>query len=513
MSRPSLRQFLTPLIALYFGVTCTVLAENAVDAVELTPLQRLQQQVNAQEAELETLRQILEGRETADASPPSSAERSEQIRLVTDGRAGDVDGIPIEDVLAEFRKQLDTTVRSGTSASQMKIVGRVHVDYWGYPGSTAGINAIETGDSTITPQDRLGFRRMRFGVRGNVAPNMEYRIEAEFAGGNNSEFRDAWLGFHDMSFLQTVLIGNQKRPYGLAHLNSSRFSLFIERAFVIEAFNQDARRLGIASYGVSNDLEWNWRYGVYNQRLIQDEGQHINDHLQAEIAGRLANTYLWEDDGRNHAHWAINGTMAHPDGSAPNDGLRDNEARFRHRPEARSVNRWLDTGRIDGADWYSVLGFESLVNFGPLQLCGEYQGLWLDRDAGFGDNVYLMGGYAYAAYFLTDDHMVWSRRAGTLGRMTPGENFFLAPDGEAGGWGAWQVVLRWSYADFSDQDVLGGVGEALTVGVNWYWNSNARVQFNYIDGRIADRSVNDSNGLTFTGGDYQIIGVRFMIDF
>ena len=87
MSRPSLRQFLTPLIALYFGVTCTVLAENAV---ELTPLQRRQQQVNAQEAELKTLRQILEGRETADASPPSSAERSEQIRLVTDGRAGDI---------------------------------------------------------------------------------------------------------------------------------------------------------------------------------------------------------------------------------------------------------------------------------------------------------------------------------------------------------------------------------------------------------------------------------------
>ena len=74
-------------------------------------------------------------------------------------------------------------------------------------------------------------------------------------------------------------------------------------------------------------------------------------------------------------------------------------------------------------------------------------------------------------------------------------------------------MLRWSYADFSDQDVLGGVGEALTVGFNWYWNSNARMQFNYIDGRIADRSVNDSNGLTFNGGDYQIIGARFMIDF
>ena len=51
------------------------------------------------------------------------------------------------------------------------------------------------------------------------------------------------------------------------------------------------------------------------------------------------------------------------------------------------------------------------------------------------------------------------------------------------------------------------------MGFNWYWNSNARMQFNYIDGRIADRSVIDSNGLTFTGGNYQIIGARFMIDF
>ena len=510
MRQRGFQQFVTPVIALWFGMACTVLAE---DVAELTPLERLQQQVNAQEVELSTLRQILEGREAGDTSPPSLARGSSQIRLVTDGRAGDIDGIPIQDVLAEFRKQLDGTVRSGTPASQMKVVGRVHIDYWGFPGSTAGINAIETGDSTISPQDRVGFRRMRFGVRGDMAPNMEYRIEGEFAGGNNSEFRDAWLGFHDMSFLQTVLIGNQKRPYGLDNLNSSRFNLFIERPFVIEAFNQDARRLGIASYGISDDLAWNWRYGVYNQRLIQDEGQHINDHLQAEIAGRIANTYLWEDGGRDHAHWAISGTVAHPDGSAVNDGRIDNEARFRHRPEARSVNRWLDTGRIAGADWYTLLGFESLVNFGPLQLCGEYQTLWLDRDAGFGNDVNLMGGYVYASYFLTGEHMVWSRKSGTLGRMTPDKNFFLASDGEAGGWGAWQVVLRWSYADFSDQDVLGGVGEALTVGFNWHWNSNARMQFNYIDGRIADRSVNDSNGLTFSGGDYQIIGTRFMIDF
>ena len=120
-----------------------------------------------------------------------------------------------------------------------------------------------------------------------------------------------------------------------------------------------------------------------------------------------------------------------------------------------------------------------------------------------------MGGYAYASYFLTGDNMTWSRKSGTVGRVTPTENFFMGPDGDAGGWGAWQLALRWSYADFTDEGITGGVGEALTFGVNWHWNPNARVQFNFIDGRIADREASITNG----GGDYQIIGTRFMIDF
>ena len=472
-----------------------------------TPLlEELQDRLDVQEAELATLRQALDQQRSTERRPITQA--SSESDSATDVLGND-DGVGLEDILSGMNKRIDGTVKPGTSGSSMKVTGRVHVDYWGFPQSDPGINEIESGDVDTTPQDRLGFRRMRFGVRGNVNPNMEYRIEMEFAGGNNAEFRDAWLGFHDMGFLQTVLIGNQKRPYGLDHINSSRYNVFIERPFVIESFNQDCRRLGIASYGLSEEQDWNWRYGVYNQRLIQDEGQHINDHLQAELAGRLATTFLWEDDGRDHGHLAINGTVAHPDGSAANNGSQDNEARFRHRPEARSVSRWLDTGRIAGADWYTMIGMESLLNFGPFQLCGEYQNLWLTRDEGFGDNVHLMGGYAYASYFLTGENMTWSRKSGTVGRVTPTENFFMGPDGDAGGWGAWQLALRWSYADFTDEGITGGVGEALTFGVNWHWIPNARVQFNFIDGRIADREASITNG----GGDYQIIGTRFMIDF
>ncbi len=143
----------------------------------------------------------------------------------------------LSDLFGDFESDFDDELRlktnSGHSKSKMKIVGRVHVDYWGFPESSPGIDALEGGPAG--PQDRFGFRRMRFGVRGNLPSNMDYRIEMEFAGGNRSEFRDAWLGFKDIPRFGKILIGNQKRPYGLDHLNSSRYNVFLERPFVIES--------------------------------------------------------------------------------------------------------------------------------------------------------------------------------------------------------------------------------------------------------------------------------------
>ncbi|MEP2307543.1 OprO/OprP family phosphate-selective porin, partial [Rhodopirellula bahusiensis] len=284
-------------------------------------------------------------------------------------------------------------VVSGSSKSTMKISGRVHVDAWGFDtDDDPAMNQFSAG-----PEDelnRLGFRRLRFGVAGKVKDNMVYKIEMEFANGNNSEFRDAYLGWSDLPFLQKVLVGNQKRPYGLDHLNSSRYNVFIERPYVIEAFNEDARRLGVQSYGVSDDEAWNWRYGVFNQDNVQGTGNYTGDHLQLQVAGRLANT-IWYDEtsnGRGYAHWAISGT--HADVSTEDNA----ESRFRTRPEARtSGTRWLDTGQIDGTDYYNLLGLEGVVNLGSLQIVGEYQSNWIERD-GFED-LRLDGGYVYASYF------------------------------------------------------------------------------------------------------------------
>ena len=70
--------------------------------------------------------------------------------------------------IAELRELLDGKVDNGTSKNDVKLSGRIHADYWGFPNHDSVIEGLEGGD----PQDRIGFRRIRFGVAGNIAPNM-----------------------------------------------------------------------------------------------------------------------------------------------------------------------------------------------------------------------------------------------------------------------------------------------------------------------------------------------------
>lgn len=458
---------------------------------------RMIQEDGGQDVDVDEANVDVEGVEDP-AEPEDTTSRLEEL----EGTLGD-----LEEELASLGEA--NLVRSGTSASTMKISGRVHLDAWGFGEADDALAdpAFEGED----PQNRIGFRRLRFGVAGDVRENMTYKIEMEFAGGNDVTFKDAYLGWEELAVLQTVLLGNQKRPYGLDHLNSSRYNVFLERPFTVEAFNQDARRLGLVSYGVSDDLAYNWRYGVFNQEDISDTGNYIGDHLQLELAGRFANT-IWYDEisgGRGYAHWAVSGTIADPE----EDPLFSNQARFRTRPEARSTARWIDTGRIDDVDDYQLIGLEGVVNVGAVQVVGEYQNAWVDRENGSSD-VDFGGGYVYASYFLTGEHMPWDRESGTLGRVKPFENFWLVErcrGGVAGGWGAWQVAARYSQGDFSDADIFGGVGESFTLGLNWHWNPNARMQFNYINGRIDERAGVATPGLL--AADYEIYGARFMIDF
>lgn len=408
----------------------------------------------------------------------------------------------MQEQIDELREKLVHKPDIADPATKMKFFGRIQIDSWGVIKSDDAINAFETGDPDDDPENNIEFRRSRFGFSGKTAGNILYKTELDFAHPSGLAFKDMFFGFEDVPYLGKVLIGNQKRPYGLDALHSSRYNVMMERPFINDTLNRNARRLGVAAHGISEDEAWNWQAGLFHMTDVAGVGKIITDAAQPELAGRLAHTawYDQETQGRNYGHFGLSGSLAFPDEDAP-----FNAARFNSRPEARTNRPWITTGIIPGADSYVLGGLEGVVNFGPTQVTAEYMHTNVNRLGG-GTELQFHGGYLMLAHFLTGEHMPWDRKTGTIGRPRP-------LGSESGGrGGAWQVAARYSYADFSDEDISGGVGKALTLGLNWYWNANARLQLNYSTGSISDRNL-DVGGTIYSDGDYQTLGMRLMMDF
>lgn len=402
-----------------------------------------------------------------------------------------------------------------------KIGGRIHLDYWTFPESSEGIGFFEhpiPGDPQygVDPEDRFLFRRIRLEAQGDVPDLMFWRTQVDFNEPENPQIKDVYLGFR-LPYDQSLVIGNQKLPMGLDALYSSRFTTFMERPQVNDAFITDYRRLGAMMYGYSENLLFNWRYGVFEMADIQNTGRYIGDSLQLGGFGRLASTPWYDEtsDGRGYLHLGLSGSVVRPDGDTTLADSNGSVARFAARPEGRTDMRWIDTGPIRGAQWYEQTGLEAVLNVGAVQFTGELMGTWVQRDAttaGTGPDTLFHGGYVQASYFLTGEYVPWDREQGVIERVAPLENFFLIDrcgGGTGGGWGAWQVAARYDYLDLTDADIRGGVENNVTYALNWWWNPYARLQFNVTHGVIEQhREVGG-----FDSGDFWLAGTRFAIDF
>ena len=402
-------------------------------------------------------------------------------------------------------KQGRTLEASGSSNRVIQFQGRIHADVWTFPKTSPGANAFESGNVSISPQDTIELRRARFAAFGELRPDVIYKLDFELSEAADPQFRDLYIGWKNLPILHRLLVGNQKRPYGLDHLNSSNFNVFMERPLAVQAFNHNNRRFGLVSYGVSDNESWNWRYGVVNLREIQSDGVYRSDNWQLEMTGRLAHTIFRRGNDSDYVHLALATGLAFPDGH-PTPGRATNEARFRTEPEARTRSDWLDTQVIDGASEFHVLGTEAVANIGRLQLTGEYLTTWVNRDTNFGDDLRFHGGSIYLSYFLTDHFQPWNRQQGIIGRV---RSFTRRDDFARDLCGAWQIGVRWSFADLSDSNIAGGVGESITAAINWYGTPRIRWQLNCSYGNIYDhRPVAEQ-----TFGNYVTIGTRLMADF
>ena len=125
---------------------------------------------------------------------------------------------------------------------------------------------------------------------------------------------------------------------------------------------------------------------------------------------------------------------------------------------------------------------------GPYWLATEFVSNDVDSPA-LGD-PHFSGYHVTASWILSGEMREYNKRAGILGPV---------PDAKTvnqGGWGAWEVGIRWSELDLADGLIDGGDMDILSLGLSWWLTPvfNVNMNYRYI---TLDRSgvEGDSSGL------------------
>lgn len=328
-----------------------------------------------------------------------------------------------------------------------------------------------------TFDDGAEVRRARIRVFGDLSENIAYKMEYDWAGGSAS-LKDAYLKFTVDGFGK-VLVGHQYEPLGMGTLTSSRFITFIERSTLSEAFMPE-RNMGVSAWHANDD--WTVSGGVF--RDTDSQGKTADEGWGA--TARAVFRPVYEDKGRSLVHVGVGASYRQADGMA----------RFRARPEAHRLPRFVDTGALT-ADQVTLINLEAAWQEGPFHAMFEYTMADLTDDTG-GVEPSLSGMSLQGGWFLTGENRGYSTGNGVWGRVKP--RTLALHDGDEG-CGAWEVALRYSNLDLTEAATVADELDTITAALNWYLNNNTRVM---LDVTQADLDSLDST---------TIIALRFAFDF
>jgi phosphate-selective porin OprO/OprP len=144
------------------------------------------------------------------------------------------------------------------------------------------------------------FRRARLGAKGSLTDRMDYFMQMDFAFFGRPTFTDLWVDFKEVGPLGTVRVGQWKQPFSLEAVSSFRYTTFMERAGVFQAF-VPFRHMGIGFYDHSKDERWTWA-GSY-LRTGQDQfGGSLSTDQGNGLAGRLTHLAWSNPEGNDYLH-------------------------------------------------------------------------------------------------------------------------------------------------------------------------------------------------------------------
>jgi phosphate-selective porin OprO/OprP len=326
-------------------------------------------------------------------------------------------------------------------------------------------------------------RRARLFAKGTVYDDWFYKAQVDFAG-NEVSIKDFYMGYQGFDQLK-ITLGNQKEPFSLEELTSSKYITFMERGLP-NAF-APSRNTGIALS--SHGEKWGAAAGYYFDGI---DNESTPEDQAWGVTGRAYFTPINNET-----------SLIHLGASASYRGDGD-EVRFRERPESHVTDtRLVDTGDITDYDNRTIYGGEAAGVFGPFSLQGEYMQTNVSLDGA--SNPTFNGWYVFGSWFLTGERRPYKISSGAFDRVKP-----KSVVGK-GGHGAWELAARYSSIDLQDSGIEGGKEDDITLGVNWYATPNIRFMANYILASTDPTSVDKYP--TAGDEDVNIFQVRGQIDF
>jgi phosphate-selective porin OprO/OprP len=342
-------------------------------------------------------------------------------------------------------------------------------------------------------QDWAGFRRARLAAKGQLAEDIRYHLEMDFAFAGRPSFMDVWVEKQQLPILGTVRIGQFRQPLSMSALTSVRDLMFLERAlpFAFVPF----RQVGVMSYNSAFDDQVTWAASIYKfptdvyGNAFGDSGYGTSYRITAVPI----------DDTRINqvVHLGFGYSYNDP-GQAAMPGSGENDLSYSQSPEV-GISRgnvfnntsltstgvtgpfFTATGAIPDIHHNSIYNVELAYALESFLVQSEF--FYVTATQNSGNTYNYSGAYVHSSYVLTGEKHPYNKQTATFGRVIPKQNFGRA------GWGAWEVAGRWSYIDLRDSPNAFSAGAPyvnparlndLTFGLNWYWNTNAKMQFNYI---------------------------------
>lgn len=426
-------------------------------------------------------------------------------------------------------------LESADGKNSIKLGGLVQYDYRSFSKgandvrnrSDARAGSLDATTGFHDANDTWLARRLRPNIQGTLFGKYDFRFQEEFAGGSASVV-DAYIDARfDPAF--KVRIGKYKPFVGLERLQGGADIKFIERSYVSNNILPN-RDQGISIYGDVLGDKLNYAVGFNNG--VVDGGNAstasaFNDNK--EVTARIFAT-PFKDDINALSGLGFGIAATYTDSTAEKnlnftdtsaaDGTRNGlpsyvtnsqNTFFRYSPAAVADGKRL---RIAPQAYYYN---------GPFGLLAEYARVSQDVSLASGGSPAAGAGSATTGALSTAQSTILPKSNKTLNNdawqiaatylLTGEDSSFksIKPkndfDLDKGGWGAWELALRYSelnidsntFTDangllaaqtsadaiptlaqsFSDPTLSASKAKTWTAGVNWYLNSNAKIVLNY----------------------------------